>query len=463
MTEDRRDLEPEVNLDESQDTEEPAFDWMRTPERSPEAENPAARDEASGDKSSNHVGEHMGESDEAHDGGDVTRTSGTAAGNGRVPETTGHMPATNGRVPAGNRRVPESNGRVPESNGQVPAGNGRVPESTGLRDRRELREGSQTPAATREPAAGPALASTSNLPESDVRESDVRESGLPESDVRESGLPESDVRESGIREPSPTSALQMRPPEDEVRRRAAQREAAAQAKPVAPRVLQVLMAIFLPFLLLIAAVRVIATPAFLWLEYFRPGFPGDGYGFSVDDRLTYGSYAVDYLSNFAGRRYLGDLVQRSGAPLFTDAEVSHMADVKSVIFIAYAAGLVLLAFFVVAFLVLRKRPGAFGRGLFAGAIVTFVIVVGLAVLAFMGWEQFFTDFHRIFFSQGNWTFQLSDTLIRLFPAQFWMDSAIVIGVLTLLVSSLIIIFAWPIKRKDPEARPAAGRDEALSE
>ena len=437
VTEDRRDLEPEVNLDESQDTEEPAFDWMRTPERSPEAENPAARDEASGDKSSNHTGEHMGEPDEAHDGGDVTRPSGTAAGNGRVPETSGHVPATNGRVPA-------TNGRVPASNG--------------LRDRRELREGSETPAATREPAAGPALASTSNLPESDVRESGLRESGLPES-----GLPESDVRESGIREPSPTSALQMRPPEDEVRRRTAQREAAAQAKPVAPRVLQVLMAIFLPFLLLIAAVRVIATPAFLWLEYFRPGFPGDGYGFSVDDRLTYGSYAVDYLSNFAGRRYLGDLVQRSGAPLFTDAEVSHMADVKSVIFIAYAAGLVLLAFFVVAFLVLRKRPGAFGRGLFAGAIVTFVIVVGLAVLAFMGWEQFFTDFHRIFFSQGNWTFQLSDTLIRLFPAQFWMDAAIVIGVLTLLVSSLIIIFAWPIKRKAPEARPAAARDEALSE
>jgi integral membrane protein (TIGR01906 family) len=247
-------------------------------------------------------------------------------------------------------------------------------------------------------------------------------------------------------EPSPTSALQMRPPEDEVRRRTQQREAAAKAKPVAPRVLQVLMAIFLPFLLLIAAVRIVATPAFLWLEYFRPGFPGDGYGFSGDDRLTYGSYAVDYLANFAGRRYLGDLVQPSGSPLFTEAEVSHMADVKVVVLLTYAAGLALLVFFFIAYLALRKRPGAFSRGLFAGAIVTFVLVVGLAVLAVLGWDRFFTDFHRIFFSQGNWTFQLSDTLIRLFPSQFWIDSAIVVGVLTLVVSSLLIIFAWPTKR-----------------
>ncbi|WP_334171347.1 TIGR01906 family membrane protein [Sinomonas sp.] len=373
VTEDRRDLEPEVNLDESQDTEEPAFDWMRTPDRGRDPENASVRD-------------------------------------------------------ASPNRPSE------------------VRESNGLRDRHELREG---------PASGSGHGAASDAAGSGHGGASDAVPAAGEA----AGPGAAPATTSDHREPSPTSALQMRPPEDEVRRRTAQREAAAQAKPVAPRVLQVLMAIFLPFLLLIAAVRVIATPAFLWLEYFRPGFPGDGYGFSVDDRLTYGSYAVDYLSNFAGRRYLGDLVQSSGAPLFTDAEVSHMADVKSVIFIAYAAGLVLLAFFVVAFLVLRKRPGAFGRGLFAGAIVTFVIVVGLAVLAFLGWEQFFTDFHRIFFSQGNWTFQLSDTLIRLFPSQFWMDAAIVIGVLTLLVSSLIIIFAWPIKRKTPAPETEASRSE----
>jgi integral membrane protein (TIGR01906 family) len=340
VTEDRHDLQPEVDMDESQDTDEPAFDWMKTPQ---------------------------------------------------------HRAA---------------------------------------------------PSSTAEAADPDRLAHTS-APTAAASSSDAAEDS---SSAERSADRPSTEREDAHLEPSPTTALQMRPPEDEVRRRTAQREAAAKAKPVAPRVLQVLMAIFLPFLLLIAAVRLVATPAFLWLEYFRPGFPGDGYGFSGDDRLTYGSYAVDYLGNFAGRRYLGDLVQPSGSALFTDAEVSHMADVKNVVLLTYAAGLLLLVFFVVSYLVLRKRRGAFGRGLFAGSIVTFVLVVGLAILAVLGWDRFFTDFHRIFFSQGNWTFQLSDTLIRLFPGQFWIDSAIVIGVLTLLVSSLIIIFAWPTKRSAEDLR-----------
>ncbi|MEA5456192.1 TIGR01906 family membrane protein [Sinomonas sp. JGH33] len=343
MTEDRHELRPEVNLDDSQDTDEPAFDWMRTAAASTSA-------------------------------------------------------------PAAHRAEPSPAGTTAEAS-SAPAGHE-----------------AEAPGDPTLEATAPERSGTAHL------------------------------------EPSPTSALQVRPPEDQVARRAAQRDAAASARPVAPRVLQVLMAIFLPFLLLIAAVRVIATPAFLWLEYFRPGFPGDGYGFSADDRLTYGSYAVDYLSNFAGRRYLGDLVLPSGSALFTDAEVSHMADVKLVILSTYGAGVLLLAFFVVAYLVLRKRRGAFGRGLFAGAIVTFLLVVGLAVLAFLGWQQFFTDFHRIFFSQGNWSFQLSDTLIRLFPSQFWMDSAIAIGVLVLVVSSLMIIFAWPMKRRSAEAEGAAARE-----
>ncbi|MGT2463832.1 TIGR01906 family membrane protein [Sinomonas atrocyanea] len=261
------------------------------------------------------------------------------------------------------------------------------------------------------------------------------------------------------REPSPTSAINVRPPEDEVQRRRNERDAAARSRPVGRRIVQVLMAIFLPFLLLIAAVRVVATPLFLWIEYYRPGFPGDGYGFTTDDRLTYGSYAVDYLANLAGPRYLGDLVLPSGDHLFTAGEVSHMADVKTVVLSAYGAGIVLLLFFVFAAIGLRKTKGAFGRGLFAGSFVTMAIIIALAVLAALGWETFFTDFHRIFFANGTWTFRLEDSLIRLFPGQFWVDSALVVGVLVLLAASLLLIFCWPTPKRRA-ARGAAGEPEA---
>lgn len=248
-------------------------------------------------------------------------------------------------------------------------------------------------------------------------------------------------------DPAPTGALNVRPPEAEVQRRRSRRDAVARSKPAGPRVVQVLMAILTPFLLLIAAVRLVASPVFLWIEYYRPGFPGDGYGFSTDDRLTYGSYAVDYLANLAGPRYLGGLVLPSGEHLFNAGEVSHMADVKGVVLSAFGAGIVLLLFFVFAFIGLRKTKGAFVRGLFAGAFVTIGIIVVLALLAALGWEQFFTEFHRIFFANGTWTFRLEDTLIRLFPGQFWVDSALVVGVLVMLVASLLVILCWPTPRR----------------
>lgn len=265
-------------------------------------------------------------------------------------------------------------------------------------------------------------------------------------------------------EPLPTSALQVRPPEDEVARRNAEREQAAKVKPVGPRIFQVLLAVFFPVILLVLAVRAVTSPLFLWVEYNRPGFPGDGYGFSTDDRMTFGSYAVDYLSNWSGPRYLGGLVNQDGAKLFKDSEVSHMADVKLVILSSFGAGLLLIVLSIIAILYLRKRSeGGVRRGLFAGSIVTLVIIIGLAVLAALSWQQFFTEFHRIFFANGTWTFSLEDTLIRLFPGQFWVDAGIVIGGLVFLAATVTFILTWPTRRRRGLAAKSAEQEGESSE
>jgi len=265
-------------------------------------------------------------------------------------------------------------------------------------------------------------------------------------------------------EPLPTSALQVRPPEEEVERRNAEREQAARAKPVLPRFLQVLLAIFYPIILLVLAVRAVTSPLFLWAEYHRPGFPGDGYGFNADDRMTYGSYAVDYLSNWSGPRYLGELVNRSGEKLFKDGEVSHMADVKLVILSAFGAGALLILISIIAIIYLRRRtPGGVRRGLFAGSIVTLVLIIGLGTLAALGWQQFFTEFHRIFFAAGSWTFALEDTLIRLFPGQFWIDAGLVIAALVLITAVVTLILTWPTRRRRGLGPARKGRKGGKSE
>ena len=245
-----------------------------------------------------------------------------------------------------------------------------------------------------------------------------------------------------------TGSLSIRPPRSEVIKRANQREEALRAKPVAGRILQVVLAACFPFLLLIGAIRLVCTPLFLWAEYNRPGFPADSFGFSTDDRMTYGSYAVDYLQNWSGPRYLGDLVGTDGRQLFLDTEVGHMADVKAVIMGAWIAGAVLLVLAVVSAIYLARRyPGGIRRGLFAGSVATVLLIVVLGVLGALNWQMFFTEFHRIFFAEGTWTFFTDDTLIRLFPGQFWMDAGIVIGLLVFGVSSLVLAFTWPTKSR----------------
>ncbi|MBG6224150.1 integral membrane protein (TIGR01906 family) [Arthrobacter sp. CAN_A2] len=245
-----------------------------------------------------------------------------------------------------------------------------------------------------------------------------------------------------------TAALSVRPPDSEAARRAAARDQAAAAKPALPRFLQVVVALFFPIIVVAAAIRAVATSSFLWLEYHRPGFPADQYGFSLDDRMTYGSYALDYVLNFAPPRYLGGLVTPEGEPLFLDSEVGHMADVKGVLGLSFFIALVLFVLAVLACIYLaRHYRGGIRRALFSGAVLTLVGIVVLTVLAVLAWETFFTQVHALFFADGTWTFRVDDTLIRLFPEQFWTDSAVTVAALVLAATLLTLVLTWPTKAR----------------
>lgn len=231
-------------------------------------------------------------------------------------------------------------------------------------------------------------------------------------------------------------------------------KAALETKPVFPRVLQWVVAILTPLVLVVMAIRAVASGGFLWLEYHRPGFPADQYGFSDEQRMTFGSYGLNFINSFAGRDYLGGLMtpngvqSTGGVKLFRDEEVGHMADVQSLVHLAYLLGVIAVIVIAISFLVLRSRyAGGIRRGLFAGAWVTLGLFAALGTLGLLGWEAFFTDFHRLFFSGGNWSFFLDDTLIRLYPPQFWVDSALTLAGIVIVAVLLILIFTWPTRAR----------------
>jgi integral membrane protein (TIGR01906 family) len=214
------------------------------------------------------------------------------------------------------------------------------------------------------------------------------------------------------------------------------------------RVLSWLVMVLLPLALTFLGVRLLLTHAFPELEYRMPGFPVDGYGFTLQERLQWSKISIDYLLNDAGISFLADLTFPDGSPLFNGRELSHMQDVKNVVhpvmFVGYGVWFILLA------IALWARFGGwwpeYFLAIWRGGWLTAGLVVIFAIFAGISFWQFFTLFHEMFFTGDSWMFLYSDTLIRLFPMRFWQDAFLYAGIIDV-VAGLALGLGLRPKRK----------------
>lgn len=249
---------------------------------------------------------------------------------------------------------------------------------------------------------------------------------------------------------APLSSLAASP---EAAERAAAREDAVEDTPRFLKLRATLIALTVPLTVVMIAIRAVASAPFLWLEYHRPGFPEDSYGYYLVERMRLGSYGVDYINNFAPREYLARVTTGADNTLaFTEAEVNHMHDVKWVLLIATVAVAALFLVTLFSSISLRERaPGTIRRSLFVGTWITLGLIVVLGVVGVFGWEWLFTTFHQVFFPQGNWEFSVRSSLIRLYPPQFWIDAAIAVAVLVAVQITLLLVTTWPTKYRKLKA------------
>jgi integral membrane protein (TIGR01906 family) len=201
----------------------------------------------------------------------------------------------------------------------------------------------------------------------------------------------------------------------------------------------VFVTVALPVLFIMVNVRLVMSPAFLNFEYNRPDFPADFYGLTQEDRLRYAPYAIDYLLNAEDITFLGDLKFDDGTSLFNVRELRHMSDVKTLTQLAYFTSVILgvLAFGAANLL---WRRGRLYPALFRGALITLALIATIVLAAILSWDVFFTGFHTLLFESDTWYFAYSDTLIRLFPEQFWFDAALLIGGLAVVEALVVIVF-----------------------
>jgi integral membrane protein (TIGR01906 family) len=199
------------------------------------------------------------------------------------------------------------------------------------------------------------------------------------------------------------------------------------------QILAWIVTLLVPVTLVLTAIRLLMFPVFLQIEYRMPGFPPDPYGFTLEDRLYWSRFAMDYLTNSEDISYLGDLRFENGSPVFNERELKHMVDVQIALNTTINVWYLTLGIMLVLGVWAWRGDwwNIFRAGLARGGWLTIFVIAGLILIVLLSFGIFFVAFHNVFFEPGTWVFYFSDTLIRLFPERFWRDIFIYVGLFAL--------------------------------
>jgi integral membrane protein (TIGR01906 family) len=216
------------------------------------------------------------------------------------------------------------------------------------------------------------------------------------------------------------------------------------------QVLRVFLTLLIPIVIVLGIVRLVATEAYLAFEYNKTDFPGDPFGFDRAQRLAYAAANFRFMTQ---NQSITDLAgqKQNGVPLYNARELKHMQDVQDVYQTAWRVWQFALVLAMLSGLTLswrkENRP-IFASALRMGGILTvgMVVVIGLAAIA--AWQAWFVVFHQVFFTAGSWTFDLSATVIRLFPEKFWYDTALTISNISPLVGFLVYLVGSHLFKSD---------------
>ncbi len=213
----------------------------------------------------------------------------------------------------------------------------------------------------------------------------------------------------------------------------------------------------LAVLLIATSVRIAANSLPLYEALFERHGVSERTGITPEGLSRVGSDIQTYFNSDEEPLQVTAEVRGVERRLFTEAEVSHMADVKQLFRRTYraqgTAALLLAALTAAA--IWRFRGGVYfvlaqWMRRAAVATVAFVLLVGL--LSLVAFDAVFTVFHYLGFPQGNWAFDpRTSYLVQVFPLGFWQDVTMIIGVMSLLGSAALwmVGFATPMLLRRP--------------
>jgi integral membrane protein (TIGR01906 family) len=221
------------------------------------------------------------------------------------------------------------------------------------------------------------------------------------------------------------------------------------------KIIRWLVILATPVLLTVGTVRFLISwdnPSYPAFEYGR--IEPDAFGFSDQERLELAEATLAYLRQPEPAPeviyMLEDLrIPGTDQPLYNTSEIGHMIDVK-VVADAFKPALWISAIIFIGgflYLMVREPTRYFGaKTMEYGGLLTVSLVLFVMAFMFLAWNLAFTVFHNIFFDPGTWQFLYTDSLIRLFPEQFWFDFGTIWTVSILAGGGLLAIVGYILSK-----------------
>jgi len=219
------------------------------------------------------------------------------------------------------------------------------------------------------------------------------------------------------------------------------------------RLASALASLAVMLVLITTNVRLATNSISLYAFLFERHNVSERTGISPDGLRTVGTQVQAYFSTEVGPLYVEAEVYGLRRPLFSEAEVAHMADVKGLFHLTWrvqgASGLFLLLMVIAA--AVRFRGGAWyvlATWTRNGAALTAATVAAVGAVSAVAFGPLFTLFHRLGFRNDLWLLDpRTDLLVQFFPFGFWRDVTLLIGLAAVVEAGLLFFAAHVVLRR----------------
>lgn len=182
--------------------------------------------------------------------------------------------------------------------------------------------------------------------------------------------------------------------------------------PISSKSLAYVVAIFVPVVIMFGNLLYLFTN----VEFYKSLYNETG---------VYGTFGSIDLINSVAQNLFGYFHNKNALDtnFFSQQAVAHLSDVKDLLSAIRLLFFINASFALLCLLILivRKKIVQAVRPTIISLSTTLILILLTMIGTFLNFEVYFTKLHTVFFTNDLWLFSEDDTLIKLFPNEFFVQ------------------------------------------